>query len=123
MRGQEAVAFRVAEGKRVTLVDRKLLPRWIPFLRDAGWKATHWSTIGKASASGSEIMKFAAANDYVVLKNDLDFASVLAASHQKKPSVAQIRRPGPEPECDRQTNHCGAPARSSRVGSGSSVDQ
>lgn len=83
MRGQEAVACRVAEGKRVTLVDRKLSPRWIPFLRDAGGEATHWSTIGKASAGGSEIMKFAAANDYVVLKNDLDFASVLAASHQK----------------------------------------
>lgn len=75
----------------MTLVDRKLSRRWIPFLRDAGWEATHWSTIGKASAGGSEIMKFAAANDYVVLKNDLDFASALAASHQKKPSVAQIR--------------------------------
>lgn len=66
-------------------------PRWIPFLCDAGWEATHWSTIGKASARGSEIMKFAAANDYVVLKNDLDFAAILAASHQDKPSVAQIR--------------------------------
>lgn len=73
------------------LVDRNLSARWIPFLCDAGWEAAHWSTIGKASASGSEIMKFAAANDYVVLKNDLDFAAILAASHQQKPSIAQIR--------------------------------
>ena len=46
---------------------------------------------GKANAGDSEIMTFAAANDYVVLTNDLDFAAILAASHQKKPSVAQIR--------------------------------
>jgi len=73
------------------LVDMNLSPRWIPFLREAGWEAAHWSTIGKADASDSEIMAFAAANDYVVLTCDLDFAAILAASHHKKPSVAQIR--------------------------------
>ena len=73
------------------LVDMNLSPLWIPFLCNAGWEATHWSTVGKANASDSEIMTFAAANDYVVLTNDLDFAAILAASHQKKPSVAQIR--------------------------------
>lgn len=73
------------------LVDMNLSPRWIPFLRDAGWEATHWSTVGKAGASDSEVMTFAAANGYVVLTNDLDFAAILAASHHKKPSVAQIR--------------------------------
>jgi predicted nuclease of predicted toxin-antitoxin system len=73
------------------LVDMNLSPRWIPFLRDAGWEATHWSTVGKADASDLEIMTFAAANGYVVLTNDLDFAAILAASHHKKPSVAQIR--------------------------------
>lgn len=73
------------------LVDMNLSPRWIPFLCDAGWEASHWSTVGKANASDSEIMTFAAANGYVVLTNDLDFAAILAASHHKKPSVAQIR--------------------------------
>ena len=73
------------------LVDMNLSPRWIPFLRDAGWEATHWSVVGKAEASDSQIMAFAAANDYVVLTNDMDFAAILAASHDKKPSVAQIR--------------------------------
>lgn len=73
------------------LVDMNLSPRWIPFLCDAGWEATHWSTVGKANAGDSEIMTFAAANDYVVLTNDLDFAAILAASRRRKPSVAQIR--------------------------------
>jgi predicted nuclease of predicted toxin-antitoxin system len=73
------------------LVDMNLSPRWIAFLRDAGWEATHWSTVGKAEASDSEIMAYAAVNNYVVLTNDLDFAAILAASRQEKPSVAQIR--------------------------------
>lgn len=73
------------------LVDMNLSPRWTPFLSDAGWEATHWSKVGEADASDSEIMTFAAANDYVVLTNDLDFAAILAASRNKKPSVAQIR--------------------------------
>lgn len=68
-----------------------LSPRWIPFLREAGWEAAHWSTVGNADASDSEIMAFAATNDYVVLTNDLDFAAILASSHEKKPSVVQIR--------------------------------
>ncbi len=73
------------------LVDMNLSPRWIAFLRGAGWEATHWSAVGKAEASDSEIMTYAAVNNYVVLTNDLDFAAILAASRQKKPSVAQIR--------------------------------
>jgi predicted nuclease of predicted toxin-antitoxin system len=73
------------------LVDMNLSPRWIPFLREAGWEAAHWSTVGTADASDSEIMAFAATNDYVVLTSDLDFAAILASSHENKPSVVQIR--------------------------------
>ena len=73
------------------LVDMNLSPRWIPFLLDAGCEAVHWSGAGKADATDSEIMAFAAANDYVVLTNDLDFAAILASTRQKKPSVVQIR--------------------------------
>ncbi len=36
-------------------------------------------------------MAFAAANDCVVLANDLDFAAILASTHHKRPSVLQIR--------------------------------
>jgi predicted nuclease of predicted toxin-antitoxin system len=61
------------------------------FLLDAGCEAVHWSIVGKADATDSEIMAFAAANDYVVLTNNLDFAAILASTHHKKPSVVQIR--------------------------------
>ena len=73
------------------LVDMNLSPRWVPFLLDAAHEAVHWSTVGKADATDSEIMAFAAANDHVVLTNGLDFAAILASTHHKKPSVVQIR--------------------------------
>jgi predicted nuclease of predicted toxin-antitoxin system len=79
------------------LVDMNLSPRWVPFLLDAGHEAVHWSTVGKADATDSEIMVFAAANDYVVLTNDLDFAAILASTHHKKPSVVQIRNEDLDP--------------------------
>ena len=69
------------------LVDMNLSPRWIPFLLDAGREAVHWSTVGRADATDSEIMAFAAANDYVVLTNDLDFGAILASSHQYRECI------------------------------------
>ena len=36
-------------------------------------------------------MTYAAANEFVVLTNDLDFGSILAVTHGHKPSVVQIR--------------------------------
>ena len=77
------------------LVGMNLSPRWIPFLSGAGWEATHWSAVGKANASDSEIMTFAAANEYVVLTNDLDFAAILAASHHEKTKRDADPRWGP----------------------------
>lgn len=44
------------------LVDMNLSPRWIPFLLDAGYEAVPGSTVGKADATESETMAFAAAN-------------------------------------------------------------
>jgi predicted nuclease of predicted toxin-antitoxin system len=73
------------------LVDMNLSPRWVASLVDAGWAAKHWSKIGDADASDSEILGYAAANDYVVLTQDLDFGAILAITHGKKPSVVQIR--------------------------------
>jgi len=70
------------------LVDMNLSPRWVPFLLDAAHAAVHWSTVGKADATDSEIIAFAAANDYVVLTNDLDFAAILASTHHKKPACS-----------------------------------
>jgi predicted nuclease of predicted toxin-antitoxin system len=73
------------------LVDMNLSPRWTTLLTVAGWETVHWSKLGNATASDSEIMAYAANNDYVVLTHDLDFSAILAATHGEKPSVVQIR--------------------------------
>jgi predicted nuclease of predicted toxin-antitoxin system len=73
------------------LVDMNLSPRWTALLTDAGWEAVHWSKAGKSTASDSEIVAYAAINDYVVITHDLDFSAILAATHGEKPSVVQIR--------------------------------
>lgn len=73
------------------LVDMNLSPSWATSLTDAGWDAKHWSHLGQANASDQEILRYAAADDYVVLTHDLDFGAILAITHGKKPSVVQIR--------------------------------
>lgn len=73
------------------LLDMNLSPNWATALTDAGWEATHWSQVGKADASDLEILRFAAANDFVVVTHDLDFGAILAVTHGRKPSVVQIR--------------------------------
>ena len=75
-----------------------LSPRWVGVLTGAGIEATHWSTLGAANAADSEIMAFAAANRYVVLTHDLDFSTILAATHGEKPSVVQIRSEDVSPD-------------------------
>jgi predicted nuclease of predicted toxin-antitoxin system len=73
------------------LIDMNLSPRWVDMLNDAKIEATHWSALGPHNAPDSQIMAFAAANNYVVLTHDLDFGAILAATHGEKPSVVQIR--------------------------------
>jgi predicted nuclease of predicted toxin-antitoxin system len=73
------------------LVDMNLSPRWVDGLAIAGWHALHWSEVGKVNASDQEILSYAAANDYIVITHDLDFGTILAITHGKKPSVVQIR--------------------------------
>lgn len=73
------------------LVDMNLSPRWVQLLRDAGWEAAHWSAVGEANATDSEITAYAAANNYVILTHDLDFGAILASTGQSIPSVVQIR--------------------------------
>lgn len=42
-------------------------PRWVVLLNAQNIAATHWSSLGRMDAPDSEIMAFAAANDYAVL--------------------------------------------------------
>jgi predicted nuclease of predicted toxin-antitoxin system len=80
------------------LIDMNLAPRWIEWLRTAGFEAAHWSTKGKATARDIEIMEYAASHDYIVLTHDLDFGSILAITGGGKPSVVQIRAEDLRPE-------------------------
>ena len=80
------------------LVDMNLSPRWIRVLMEAGIDAAHWSSLGLANAPDSEIMRYASAQDYVVLTHDLDFSAILAATHGEKPSVVQIRAEDVSPD-------------------------
>ncbi len=80
------------------IVDMNLSPRWVSVLADVGIEAAHWSTLGAKNAPDSEIMAYASANNYVVLTHDLDFSTILAASHGEKPSVVQIRAEDVSPD-------------------------
>lgn len=80
------------------IIDMNLSPRWVSVLADVGIEAAHWSTLGAKNAPDSEIMAYASANNYVVLTHDLDFSTILAASHGEKPSVVQIRAEDVSPD-------------------------
>lgn len=73
------------------LVDMNLSVEWISLLQRAGWRATHWSSVGYPRAEDATIMAWAVANGYAVLTHDLDFGTALALTHAGGPSVIQVR--------------------------------
>ncbi len=73
------------------LIDMNLSPEWVPVLKEEGWEAIHWSSIGHPGASDREIMRWAQANGHIVFTHDLDFGAILAATRAESPSVFQIR--------------------------------
>lgn len=73
------------------LVDMNLSHRWVGRLALEGWEAIHWSQVGAANASDTEIMGYARDNGCIVLTNDLDFGAALAMTRSVGPSVVQVR--------------------------------
>jgi predicted nuclease of predicted toxin-antitoxin system len=73
------------------LVDMNLTPRWVHFLRNAGYEAVHWSSVGPNSAKDREICEYARQFASVILTNDLDFPQILAHTKQNAPSVVLLR--------------------------------
>jgi predicted nuclease of predicted toxin-antitoxin system len=73
------------------LIDMNLSSDWVPLLQNAGWSATHWSTVGNPKAADRTIMEWAEANGHIVFTHDLDFGAILALTHQTGPSVLQVR--------------------------------
>ena len=76
------------------LLDMNLSKQWVPVLEEAGFHAVHWSSIGAAISSDTQIMEYAKANGYSVCTQDLDFGLMLASSGEGKRSVLQIRAQG-----------------------------
>ncbi|MGO9255202.1 MAG: DUF5615 family PIN-like protein [Bryobacteraceae bacterium] len=73
------------------LIDMNLSPLWVSFLAEKGFTAVHWSAVGQPWAADSEILDYAARNDWIVFTHDLDFGTLLAALRTSRPSVIQVR--------------------------------
>jgi predicted nuclease of predicted toxin-antitoxin system len=73
------------------LLDMNLSPDWVPYLGQAGFKAIHWSTLGKATAPDTEIFEKARSSRSIIFTHDLDFGSILALTNARAPSVVQVR--------------------------------
>lgn len=73
------------------LIDMNLTYRWVDCLRNAGYEAVHWSSVGAANTKDVEIFEYARENGYVLLTNDLDFPQILAHTRQAMPSVVLLR--------------------------------
>lgn len=73
------------------LLDMNISPRLVRMLSDAGIETTNWASVGRANQPDTAIMAYAAAKDYVVLTNDLDFGILLSSNNRTKPSVVQLR--------------------------------
>lgn len=80
------------------LVDMNLSPEWAAYLGGSGYVAVHWSSVGSASSDDAVIMDWARAKGYVVFTNDMDFGTMLALTHERGPSVLQVRSHGVLPE-------------------------
>jgi predicted nuclease of predicted toxin-antitoxin system len=73
------------------LVDMNLSPRCVRHLELAGYGATHWSNLDVHNAPDEELMQLVQDNDHIVLTQDLDFGTILAAQRLVHRSVIQIR--------------------------------
>jgi predicted nuclease of predicted toxin-antitoxin system len=73
------------------LLDMNLSPGWVQVLEQAGIASVHWSQVGDPRAADATLMAWARANRYVVFTHDLDFGTLLAATHAEGPSVLQVR--------------------------------
>jgi len=73
------------------LIDMNLAPNWVEYLRDAGHKADHWSSLGAPDAPDAALMAWAREHQAVLMTADLDFSAILAATQSIRPSVIQIR--------------------------------
>ncbi len=80
------------------IIDMNLSPSWAILFQENGYEATHWSSIGLATAPDEEIFDFAQKNTCLIFTSYLDFGTILAFTKEAKPSVFQVRIEYPMPK-------------------------
>jgi predicted nuclease of predicted toxin-antitoxin system len=80
------------------LVDMPLSPKTVQFLKNMGQEAVRVSELGMAKSKDREIFDYAEKNNMIILSADLDFGTILANTHSRKPSVIIFRLRNPSPE-------------------------
>ena len=76
------------------LLDANLSPSLVNGLSDAGFEALHVGDVDLLTASDTEIVRYARANNLVVVTVDSDFAAMLAIAGATSPSAVQLRGVG-----------------------------
>ncbi len=80
------------------LADMGVSRSTVRWLRAGGHDAAHLADLGMKSARDEDILALALREQRVVLTFDLDFGHILAASHERAPSVIIFRLSNARPE-------------------------
>ena len=80
------------------LVDMNLSSETVPNLRQQGWDVLRVSQVLPMDAEDSEILEFARQQNRVIIRQDLDFSSLLALGGYEKPSLITFRLSVPNTE-------------------------
>ena len=80
------------------LIDMNLSPLWVPFMAGKGVEAVHWSTVGQAGATDSEILDFAATRGWIVSRTTWISAHCWRLCGPTNPASF---RSGPRTSCQR----------------------
>jgi predicted nuclease of predicted toxin-antitoxin system len=73
------------------LLDQNVFFEIAQCLRDAGVDARHARELGLSRAPDTEILRFAAQNDWVIVTHDDDYHMLLAVGVETRPSVVRLR--------------------------------
>ncbi len=73
------------------LIDMNLSPEWVKTLKQEGWEAIHWSSVGNPKSPDHQIVEWARTHEYIVFTHDLDFGAILASTKAEGPSIIQAR--------------------------------